>query len=280
MKTNSSPKNDDTDKHQVSVACNLERLSIADAAVATNHEFFNNPEPIFDRSEFFDIAYHGYEGDVNFYSGRATSGDVLYLGSGTGRIFNKIWQLNRDVIGVDKSKSMISSLMRKNPCLKNGQIIEGDVLDLEFPGGSYDTIIAPYSFLPFFDPTNIEKLLRKIHSWLKPQGSFFTDIFSPFTNPPFNQTTELERSGTKGDLSYKIYNHYDHFSQHLTEITCIHNGSSHHDFEMNMYFYYPNELRRLIEESNLRVVDMWGDFLKKTAPSITSKVFVFHIKKP
>ena len=236
-------------------------------------------ESAFDRGDLFSEVYMGYPGDTEFYLDAAKFGSVLYLGVGTGRIFCKIADANQNIIGIDNSKSMITELTKKHPKLGKDQVFEADVLQFRAAENSLDKVIAPFSFLSIFCPSDNTLLLRKVFSWLRPGGTFVTDIFSPFSNPPFSQDFEVEEKSLDHNRASKVEIAYDHVNQRLTEVATVEKDGEIHKIEMNLFYYYPNELKKLIQESGLIVSNFWGGF-DKSIVTTHSDIFVIEATKP
>lgn len=214
---------------------------------------------IYKNAEFYDLIYSGNEGDESYYIKKALRGRVLYLGIGTGRIFSKILRNNSKVVGVDNSIAMLKLMQKKYPMIAENHVIIRDVLEIEFPSASFDSILAPYSFFNFFKTKEVNQLLTKMSCWLSVGGAVFTDFFSPFKNPPFNQPSEIiTTQAGEGTLRTEIT--YDHINQQLSEYSIImKEGKRPSAVLLHQYYYYPNEILRLFQKNNL-TVEIRGGF--------------------
>ncbi|MBI1307726.1 MAG: methyltransferase domain-containing protein [Bacteroidetes bacterium] len=113
---------------------------------------------VFDLSDVFESFYT----ELN-----QSTGSVLDLGCGAGDSFSKFFvQRNWEITGVDFSERM---LHLANQFLPEMKTIQGNMLEVNFPDQSFDTVVAIYSFfhLPSKDH---RQMFSKIRQWLKPEG--------------------------------------------------------------------------------------------------------------
>lgn len=216
-------------------------------------------DPLYNHPDIFDIAYPGYEGDVEFYRREARVQDVLYFGTGSGRVFGEVCKENPEALGVDNCREMIKILLDRNPHIREDQVISGDIRDVKFPHRSFDKIIAPYSFLTHFSEDEMLKVLWNVRKWLKPNGQFVTDLFSPYQNPNSKQQWEEETKEIQGSW-IRIQRIYDHIHQKITEITNYKSPTQNLSLRLDLQYFYPNQIRFLVEESELRICELLGGF--------------------
>lgn len=208
-------------------------------------------ESLYKNPNSYDIAYPGFEGDIEFYGNLLHEGNVLYAGIGSGRGFSEMAKLKPNIKGLDISNEMLEQLMEKFPGINRENLIEDDIRDLS--GEKFDQIIAPYAFLNVFNPRDLKKAVTSISGSLKPNGQFITDVFSPFNNPPYNQKSEIYRNDSESDgtrILIEIF--YDHIRQRLLEITYTKDANGSETLtNLQNHFYFPNELERIFENAGL-----------------------------
>ena len=224
----------------------------------------NAPLPsLYDFPEVYEMVYPGHKGDKVYYSNVTTKGKCLYLGIGTGRIFSEICKNNPYAFGLDNSKRMVKKMLLRNPHISEKKIIFANVLSANIQKNSFDKIIAPFSFLTQFDPSGVKQILDNVHRWLKPKGVFYTDLFSPFFNPPVGHNYEIKkyRIGKEISVVQKLF--YNFVNQRLLEITEVKRNSEEFSVVLPLYFYFPNELVRICNECGFTVESLKGDYSKK-----------------
>jgi ubiquinone/menaquinone biosynthesis C-methylase UbiE len=103
---------------------------------------------------------------------------VLDLGAGTGNYISALANELPDAhfvhIDFDVKMNELASRKYRSQGIKSVQVINQYVQEVTFPPSSFDIIIcinALYAISPQ------EEVLRKIHSWLKPNGRFFVIDF-------------------------------------------------------------------------------------------------------
>lgn len=217
---------------------------------------------VYRQAELYELAYPGYTGDLEYYPAEASTGPVLYLGVGAGRIFLPIAQRNPEALGIDSSPEMVSLLLSRSPWLRGGQVRVADVLTTELGLECFQTVVAPYSFLQVLDEPDVPAILAKVYASLRPGGRLLTDIFSPYLIP--FRRPGLEASGrTVGDASVAIYILYDHRRQDMTELALIGRAGQECVLEMKLHYYFPRELERLIRGAGFPEVSVWGGYQRE-----------------
>ena len=122
--------------------------------------------------------------DVAFYVALAqeTTGPVVELAVGTGRIAVPIAQAGIAVIGVDQSEGMLAvARERARDCGVESRLAlrVGDLRDPPVPE-RVPLVICPFrSLLHMSDETEKLRALRAAHTLLEPRGRFAFDVFAP-----------------------------------------------------------------------------------------------------
>lgn len=135
---------------------------------------------------FYDYCFQGLEGDVRFYLEEAqkAGSPVLEIGCGTGRILLPIAQSGVEVVGLDRSPTMLEVLRHKlnklSPEVRNRvELVEEDMrafsLDKQFA-----LITIPYrAFLHLLTPKAQRQALECIREHLADDGRLIFNIFDP-----------------------------------------------------------------------------------------------------
>jgi SAM-dependent methyltransferase len=116
------------------------------------------------------------------------------------------------IIGVDKSKDMVSKSIQKFPSLSK-KVIQGDVLQ------SY--LFHPYSFthvlclyFTIYYIQNKSLFMENVYDWLKPGGYFILhlvnrDNFSPLL--PMNSYQRRKKNGKKSKIQFVDFDYESNF---------------------------------------------------------------------
>ena len=133
-------------------------------------------------SEFYDILYHKYKEDIQFYKKEAkkVKGKVLEIPCGTGRIYLELLKIGINVYGVDISKGMLEVLKEKAKRLGlTPRVYQADCKNFKLKH-KFSLIIFPYSsFLHNLTIDGQLKTLTNIKSHLLPNGKLILDFFLP-----------------------------------------------------------------------------------------------------
>lgn len=264
-----SPANWDQIENQQEVVHTLEAIQSA-----TRFDVFKS-------AELYDLAYPGYEGDTDYYLEKGKSGRVLYLGVGTGRLFAPLARRNPNMVGLDVSSEMLELLRRKNPDLRRDQVLEADALSADLGENKFDSVIAPYSFLQYFDKADMAKLLANVRRALKPGGKFHTDSFSPFLIPFRKKGLETSIRSVGRDTRISIYVIYNHILQTMKELAVI-SKSSEPDrvLEMNMFYYFPHEVSEALKNAGFEESHVIGDYQDELFDPTEHEIVVYEAIKP
>ncbi len=230
-------------------------------------------------AEQYELAYPGYEGDLPYYLEKGKSGRVLYLGVGTGRIFGKLAEKNPAAVGLDNSPEMLEMLRRHYPSIKQNQVLLADAVNAPLAENQFDTVIAPYSFLQVVEEKHLPDLLKSVHKWLKPGGTFHTDMFSPYLIPFRRKGLEASVRQVCADTRIAIYITYDHERQHMTEMALIDSNGDEQVLEMNLHYYFPREINAALTAGGFESSRMTGGYKGEPFDPTENEVLVFETRK-
>ena len=138
---------------------------VDNVATALTRARYQRISPIYDRIEWLM--------ERRFRPWRAKLWQLVYgprveVGVGTGKNM-EFWPLNCKITGIDLTPGMLDIARRraKNLNRQDSDLRLGDVLHLEFPSASYDTVAATFVFCSVPDPI---QGLREIGRVVRPDG--------------------------------------------------------------------------------------------------------------
>ncbi|WP_407569754.1 class I SAM-dependent methyltransferase [Deinococcus altitudinis] len=135
-----------------------------------------------DFADLYDHQYDLYRDDLHFYGQLAerVGGDVLEIGSGTGRVTAYLARRGAQVTGLEPSGGMIRYAQQR--ATREGlslNIVQGDVKTFALEQ-KFALCIAPFNaFMHLYTPNEQLQAIENIHSHLHPGGQLVFDLSVP-----------------------------------------------------------------------------------------------------
>ncbi|MFH2123731.1 MAG: class I SAM-dependent methyltransferase [Pseudomonadota bacterium] len=129
--------------------------------------------------QFYDMEMADFHADLPFYLERIkSSGTVLELGCGTGRLCRQLAATGADITAIDLSLPMLQRAKLK-AMPTNIAYACMDMTELAL-SRQFDTVIIPYHTLNLLvTPDKIKKCLQQLRTVLKKEGSLLLQLFIP-----------------------------------------------------------------------------------------------------
>ena len=124
---------------------------------------------------------------------RQCHGRVIELGCGEGELTAWVARRGCRPVGVDISRKKIETARRRYPDL---EFIASDVLDLEQPAASFDTVVLA-EILEHVPPEVGDAMLERAWNWLTPEGRLVVSVPNEELVPHANHLREFDRAGLK-----------------------------------------------------------------------------------
>ncbi|XP_024919003.1 phosphoethanolamine methyltransferase isoform X2 [Cynoglossus semilaevis] len=137
---------------------------------------------------------------------RLTGYKVLELGAGIGRYTSQLLTKAAHVTAVDFMESFIEKNREVNGHHKNVTFLHADVTKLEIPKTSLDFIFSNW-LLMYLSDDEIQPLMKKMLSWLRPGGFLF-----------FRESCNHRSGDKKRNFDPTIYRSEDWYSQLVTSV--------------------------------------------------------------
>ncbi|MBL76202.1 MAG: hypothetical protein CL763_04715 [Chloroflexi bacterium] len=229
-------------------------------------------------ASIYDEVYADLNHDLPLYihQAKVSTGPVLELGSGTGRVSLPIAAEGIDIVGIDISPKMVELANSKAINLglsKKCMFQTGDITNFEL-AERFPLIILPYrSFQSLLNVDDQKRALRNIRKHLTSEGLLVMDTF----NPDIEQLADRNSVDTpihlvdvsrKGGGTVVIWgmNEWDQLTQ-INDIRLIIEflddeglvqKKIYRDYSQRYSFQY--EMEHLIELSGFSLMEVYGDF--------------------
>jgi len=243
------------------------------------------------REHYSDAALYDYEyrrrrADVAFYRELAkkrlgSSGRILELGAGSGRVTIPLARAGYEVVAVDASKPMLAKLRARVAALPGSvarriTVVEGDLRRFEIPEGEgperaqFPLAIAVFNVLEhLYTRVELDACLRCVREHLSPGGAFAFDVQMPdmawLLRDPAKRwaRTRFTDPTTRRTMMYSTNHDYDPVGQ-IALIRLyyepIDGKGPTRVVKLSQRKYFPAELEALVAHSGLRVTERFGDF--------------------
>jgi cyclopropane fatty-acyl-phospholipid synthase-like methyltransferase len=135
-------------------------------------ELFNDVGPAYEAA-FADLAEQAASIEwllSELSTGADRPAQVLDIGCGTGRpVCSRLAAAGHSVLGIDISTEMIKAAREQ---VAEATFELRDVRDFQSPPARFDAVTAYFSLLAGLSQDEIRQTVQRIHTWLKPGGSF------------------------------------------------------------------------------------------------------------
>lgn len=236
-----------------------------------NHQAFYDDPDLYDET-LFECS----EMEIEFYVELAKNHkNVLYLGSGSGRLLKEMVLVNDNITGVEISKRMCEKCQKLLP---DTRIINEDVLKLNLEE-KFDLIIAPYEFLNHFSKDVLKKVIEVIDIHLEKGGEFVAAMKNPFECENKTNFTELLAAEINGKYFEKGYETvYLSQKKYVDFIERINLETNEYTLiNMEWFYYFKEDLSELL--NNIEIEKVWGAF-DKSKFNEDSEVLLILATKP
>jgi len=236
------------------------------------------PLPVdFDRlAVYYDLEHQGITEDLTVLGefARASSGPILELACGTGRVLPTLIQSGLPVVGVDCSMTMLQEARKRlisNRSSGNAWLLRGDMRTSRFRAQFGLVVVALNSFMHLTTQREQEQALGLIAAHLRPGGRLIVDLFNP--------ESTLEE-GIEGQLflhclhyiwersSYVMHFHSLRI-QHTEQLvkvdsyydeTAPDGSTKRHIAPYRLRYMYPAEIDLLWQQAGLAIEAVYGDY--------------------
>jgi len=216
--------------------------------------------------------------DVPFYveEAKGANGPVLEIACGTGRIAIPIAQSGVEVVGLDRSATMLAHARTKAAADQvNIRWIESDCRQFEL-GRKFALIFMAFNSMQHLhDHASLAALFAHVRSHLAPGGRFAFDVFNPsiaiLGRDPGRRHLEREYEDPdgRGTVALETTAVYDDAAQ-VNRITLYFSLPEEKDFRvepLHLRCFYPQELDLLVRANGFEIEAKYGDFKRKTFAS-------------
>lgn len=232
------------------------------------------PSP-YTRADLYDLLFHDYTADLDFYLGlaRAAGGPALDVGCGTGRVLLRALEAGLDMDGLDASADMLAGLAA-NAAARGlrPRVTLGDMRGFQMDR-RYACVVIPFNaFAHNLSADDQIAALRACHEHLRPGGRLAFDVFSAtvemLASPAAGPVLELETRHPGTGLPLRLYDERrldvaaqtQHSRIAIEELDAEGRVAHTHRFVTVVRWIYPSEMELLLRLAGFTRWEIAGGF--------------------
>ncbi len=241
---------------------------------------------IYSLPEVYDRIF-AFTEDLSYYQDLSdlTSGGVLELACGTGRVIGNLGKTRNDCFGLDLSEKMIARARAQFP---KTEFLISDMRDFQLNRQFGLIIIALNSLLHLHSRSEVKELLECVKKHLLPNGEFTFSIFNPSPKILARHPDErhLVAKFFDSDKNTEVFieetTAYDLATQ-VSRNTWYYSTKDEKDFfshPLSLRNYFPQEIDQLMDFHGLEIVGKYGDYDRSAFSSKSSYQIIRASKRP
>jgi SAM-dependent methyltransferase len=241
--------------------------------------------PLYRDGRHYDLINQGIVADIPFYRDEATrvAGPVLEVACGTGRLTIPIAERGVEIVGLDRSASMLAHARNKaNVAGLKIEWVEADCRQFEL-GRKFGLIFMAFNSLQHLhERESLRAFFSNVHGHLAKGGRFIFDVFNPSitilarNSQKRNPLHEYEDPDGGERITLEENSVYDDAAQ-VNRIKWYFSRAGAKDFRvdaLDMRCFFPQELDLLMEAHGFGIEAKFGSFERKEFASGDPKQIV------
>lgn len=242
--------------------------------------------PLVHNGELYDFV-NNIDVDFAFYKKWAhkVQGSVLELCAGTGRLTIPLKESGINIIGIDKTVSMINQARKKAKAKDLSlEFIKDDMRTFEL-NKRFSLIFIPFNSLQnIYSISDVENTFKRIKHHLYRKGLFIFDVFNPSIHFMVNGETNYveqyrftKEDGIEVVISEKCK--YDPASQINRVKWKYEIGGNEFIEQLDMRCFYPLEMDTILKYNGFKIIEKFGDYNETPFKSESPKqIYVCNIQ--
>ncbi len=224
---------------------------------------------------FYDVEHAHFLEDVDLYRDFATlsTGPILELACGSGRLLLPLAQEGYSLTGVDTSAAMLTlarNTLQEAGVAEQVTLVQQDICNLHLPQKFSLAFIALGSFAHLTSRKAQQQALAAIRAHIPKGGTFIVDISNVDARYMENLSGQLLMQGTwtrdDGTILTHLVSPASSPSTHLLELTHFYDqhpqgGALHRTVITTfLYLFERSEMELLLEQAGFTIKDVYGDY--------------------
>ena len=224
---------------------------------------------------FYDVEHAHFSEDLDMYQNFAesSSGPILELACGSGRVLLPLAQSGYDVVGVDTSALMLALAQERIQEIGSSmhcELLQQDMVTMQLGRKFRLAFVALGSFAHIISRKEQQQALANIRTHLSTGGLFLLDISNADARYMEDLGGQVLHQGTWNRDDGTILTHFvspaSSPSRHILELTHFYDqhkqGSpvERTTVTTHLYLFDRSEMELLLEQAGFVVKDVYGDY--------------------
>lgn len=254
----------------------------------SSRNVFNSNFEKYEDPEYYDLEYQNYLSDVPFLAewAKKSTGPIIDLGCGTGRVTIPLAQQGHQLIGVDLHEGMLDRAREKtlDTNLSIDWVLQ-DCTQLALNTAEPLIYMTGNSFQHFLTNDSQNQLLESVKTHLSDNGVFVFNTRFPILSElaQVEESTRIYTDKRHRKIREKNTETYHPLTQilHCTSVREILEGSNENSIEqdsISLRYVFPLEMERLLTDNGFEVLEAYSSWDKKPLHASSSEM-IYVCKK-
>ncbi|MGG0238446.1 class I SAM-dependent DNA methyltransferase [Bacillus rhizoplanae] len=230
-------------------------------------------------ARFYDLEERQDRGELSFYLERASnsSGDILEIACGTGRITLPLVQAGFHVWGIDLSENMLNLLKEKLHTTSSEfqnkiHLQQANMTNFNM-NKNYDLILIPgIAYQALLNKEDQIECLKTVYKHLKANGEFIFNVFRPFKkldetwiqpetlqwekiDPQTGSTIQKSHIAKAIDVENQII-----YPEYIFRITHVDGTKEELREQLSLKYYYYEQITDAIQSAGFTITEQYGNY--------------------
>lgn len=230
------------------------------------------------KAELYELTHRGNAGDVEFYDGVCRGArSVLELGSGSGRILQRLAKSGRRVVGLERDAEFLALAKRNLRTLPAGarkslQLVQGDMQEFELTP-PFERVLMPYNALYcLLSQRDALSCFRSVRRALEVGGLFSFDVWNAasFHRAPSAASADDAEPIVSVQHARKRWDVYESssFTRARQRLDVVYRyvpreGGASQQIPIAQRYFLAPEIEHLLGRARFEIEARYGDFAKR-----------------